>query len=498
MHLRFLGGAGTVTGSKYLLETDGRRILIDCGLFQGLKDLRLRNWSDFPVPPAKIDAVVLTHAHIDHSGYLPLLVRNGFKGSIYCTPATAALCEILLADSGRLQEEEARFANRKGFSKHHPALPLYSEQDARVAMTQFRAIEFGHELPLGGTTRAVFRRAGHILGAASVLLEARRSDSRDEAGKSTRLFFSGDVGRASDPVLRPPEAMPECDFAVVESTYGDRRHDGMDPEEELARVINDTVADDGVVIIPAFSVGRTQTLLFHLYRLKQRGVIRDIPVYLNSPMSISASEIFRAFKNEHRLGPDVCQEMCDMVRYVRSPEESKKLNAKSGPMIILSANGMATGGRVLHHLKAFGSDPKNTILFAGYQAAGTRGASLLGGATSVKIHGEQVPIRARVVALNSLSAHADGDEIVEWLRSSPRAPKRIFITHGEPESSFALRRRIEERLGWVCAIPADGEVVALGAATGRDGHDDGGDSGDSGDSGDRDNGDRTSKRKRVV
>ena len=451
MRITFLGATGTVTGSKYLVTAGERRVLVDCGLFQGLKQLRLKNREALPVDPGSVDVVVLTHAHIDHSGYLPLFVRNGFRGKVYCSRATRDLCRILLPDSGRLQEEEAAYANRRGFSKHSPALPLYTQQDAERCLARLAPIGFDEDVDLGGGVTLRMARAGHILGSALVAIK--------HAG--TGLVFSGDIGRPRDPVMLAPSVIRRADYLVVESTYGDRRHDPADPLVELAAIINRTTARGGVVIIPTFAVGRAQELLYYLYILKTARRIADIPVYLNSPMAVDATRIFLAHRDEHRLTPEQCHAMFSSVRIVNRPEESKQLNSRDGPMIILAGSGMATGGRVVHHLKAFAPDPKNTILFAGFQAAGTRGATILGGADSVKIHGQYVPVRAEVEILSNLSAHADYAEILEWLDHFEAAPRQTFVTHGEPVAADALRHRIEERKGWRCKVPDYLEEVDL-------------------------------------
>lgn len=442
MRIDFLGGTGTVTGSKYLLTHEGRRLLIDCGLFQGLKQLRLRNWDPLPVDPAGIDAVLLTHAHIDHSGFVPRLVRLGFKGRIYCSQATRELCELLLPDSGRLQEEDADYANRHGHSKHQPALALYTEQDARTALRRFEAIPFNEECsPWPGWSWRL-RRAGHILGAASVRV----------GWESSSLLFSGDLGRGNDLLMRPPEAAEPADYVVVESTYGNRKHPASDTLTELASAINRTAARGGVVLIPAFAVGRAQTLLHCLQLLKQARRIPDMPVYLNSPMAADATRIYSRHLDEHRLRAEQCATMSRKTVVVNTIEESRRLNALEFPSVIVSASGMATGGRVLHHLKAYAPDARNTILFAGFQAAGTRGAAMIAGADSVKIHGAYISVRAEVASLETLSAHADRDELLAWL-DSLQAPRRVFVTHGEPVAADALRLAIQERHGWPCTVP---------------------------------------------
>lgn len=451
MHLTFLGGAGTVTGSKYLVESGARRILVDCGLFQGLKNLRLRNWAPLPVEPATIGSVVLTHAHLDHSGYLPALVRDGYAGRVHCSPATRDLCEILLPDSGFLQEKDAEFANRHGFSKHKPALPLYTLGDAERALEHLEPLAFGSERELGGGAGVRLHRAGHILGAAIV----------EFSWAGLEVVFSGDLGRYDDPVMVEPTAMRHADYLVVESTYGDRRHDRADPEEALAEIVLRTVKRGGTVVIPAFAVGRAQSLLHHFDRLKRRGRLANVPVFLDSPMAIDATQLLHRYPDDHRLTAEECRAACAEARYVRDVEDSKALTANPMPKVIISASGMATGGRVLHHLKRYAPDPNSMILFAGYQAAGTRGADMVGGAASVKIHGEHVPVRAEVANLSALSAHADADEILRWLSGFERAPRMTFITHGEPTASDALRRRIEEELRWPCKVPESLEKIEL-------------------------------------
>jgi len=450
MEITFLGATGTVTGSKYLIRTGSIRALVDCGLFQGFKQLRLRNWEALPISPPEIDAVVLTHAHLDHSGYLPLLIKEGFSGRIYCTAGTRDLCAILLPDSGHLQEEDAEHANRHRYSKHSPALPLYTEQDAERSLRQFSPVDFDRDIKLGGLTLRLLP-AGHILGSSLVLLR----------NNGTSLLFSGDLGRPHDPIMKPPATIRKTDYLVIESTYGNRRHDPTDPKAALAAVINRTVERGGVILIPSFAVGRTQSVLYYIYQLKASRAIPDIPVYLNSPMAIEATDIYRRDSGEHRLTAAECKAMCGAARFVQSVEESKRLNTLSAPMIVISASGMATGGRVLHHIRAFAPDPRNTILFVGFQAGGTRGEAMVNGAHAVKIHGEYVPVRAEVVALEGLSAHADYAEIMEWLGQFESPPLQTFVTHGEPTAADALRHRIEEERGWPCRVPDYLERVDL-------------------------------------
>jgi metallo-beta-lactamase family protein len=457
MKITFLGATGTVTGSKYLLtcETktgDDKRILIDCGLFQGLKQLRLRNWATVPINPKDVHAVILTHAHIDHSGYLPLFVKNGFSGSVYCTEATLDLCEVLLLDSAHLQEEEAKYANKGGFSKHNPALPLYTQQDAQKALTLLTPVAYEQEIDLGDGLTAKLAPSGHILGSAFVRIQ----------NSKISILFSGDIGRPNDILMKAPVPIKQADYLVLESTYGNRLHDPADPKIKLADIINQTINRKGVVVIPVFAVGRAQELLYYIHLLKAAGAIADnTPVYLNSPMAVDATAIFNHYSNEHRLTPEQSHALCHTAHIVNSVEQSKRLNETKGPMIILSASGMASGGRVVHHLKAFAPDPKNTILFVGFQAAGTRGAAMLDGVESIKIHGQYVPVRAQVELVSNLSAHADYAEIIAWLGGFESAPKITFITHGEPVAADAMRLHIEEELRWKTVVPDYLETVIL-------------------------------------
>ena len=449
--ITFLGAVGTVTGSKYLVETGGRRILVDCGLFQGFKHLRRRNWQPLPVDPAEIDLVLLTHAHIDHSGYLPLLTREGFRGEIHATAPTRALCDILLLDSAHLQEREAELANREGFSRHKPALPLYTMADADACLKQFRTHDFNDTVRLGDTLEATFVEAGHILGAASILVNTGEH----------KIAFSGDLGRYDNPIMHDPQPIAEADYLLVESTYGDEVHPATDPEDALEAIINRTFQRGGTVIIPSFAVGRAQTLLFHISRLRAAGRIPSMPVFLDSPMAIDASEIFIRYADAHKLTAAEARAACGVATYTRHGEESRKLDMDRTPKIIISASGMATGGRVLHHLKAYAPDARNTILFAGFQAGGTRGAAMLTGARKIKIHGRYWDVRAEVQNLHMLSAHADSNEIMRWLGNFTAPPKETFIVHGEDVASDALRHRIGEELGWSCRIPEHGETLVL-------------------------------------
>ena len=451
MDLTFWGGAGTVSGSRFMVDTESARILVDCGLFQGLKRLRERNWESFPVDPASIDAVVLTHAHIDHSGYLPALVRDGFEGPVWCTPGTASLAAILLRDTARLHEEDARFANKRRSSKHHPALPLFTVADSERAIARLRAHDGPHSFEIAPGVEIEFRPAGHILGAASV----RVSDGRHS------VVFSGDLGRSDDWLMQPPAAPLSADHVVVESTYGNRLHPDEDAMEVLAEVVTTTARRGGIVLVPAFAVGRAQTVLHLLAHLRKTGRIPRLPTFLNSPMAIDATELFMESVGQHRLSAAEIGEMGASVELVRSVDESKQLTARPGPMIVLSASGMLTGGRVLHHLFQVAPDHRSTIVLAGYQAPGTRGETLSNGARTLRVFGEDIPVRARVVQLDSLSAHADSDELVAWLQASPVVPASVSVVHGEATAAETLRRRIQHELGWRAQVPTIGSSVTV-------------------------------------
>ena len=449
--ITFHGATDTVTGSRYLVEIDEARVLVDCGLFQGPKKLRLRNWSPPGWGAAALDAVILTHAHIDHSGYLPRLCKAGFRGRVYCTEGTRDLLHILLPDAGHLQEEEARLANRSGYSRHRPALPLYTRADAEACLEQLAPVAFGAAFaPAPGVT-ASFTRAGHIVGSGCVRL----------ALGATSVTFTGDIGRPHDLVMRPPELLRPTDYLVVESTYGDRRHPEVDVAEELARVVDDTLARRGTLVVPAFAVGRAQHLLHLLAELVERRRIPTVPVYLDSPMAIDATALFYRHREDHALDDAACARMSRIPTCTRTPDESKAIDRRTAPSIIISASGMATGGRVLHHLARFLPDARSTVLLVGYQAAGTRGRALADGADELKIHGQYIPVRARVARIDALSAHADYREIVDWLRASAIAPRRAFVTHGEPQASDAMRRRLRDELGWDAAVPGLGDQLRL-------------------------------------
>ncbi|MDD2546755.1 MAG: MBL fold metallo-hydrolase [Burkholderiaceae bacterium] len=447
--ITFLGGTGTVTGSKYLVRHANQSVLIDCGLFQGYKLLRLRNWQPLPIAPHQIDAVVLTHAHLDHSGYLPLLARDGYQRPIHTTAGTRDLCAILLPDSGHLQEEDAAFLNRHQLSRHAPALPLYTRLDAQRCLKQFQVHPLHRPFePLPGW-RATFSPAGHILGAASVLLEV--------GGR--RILFSGDLGRPDDLVMNPPDAPPQADTVLVESTYGDRTHPTEDLLSELAPALQRVAARGGVAVVPVFAVGRAQALLHAIAQLKvQHAIPHGLPVFLDSPMAISATGLLPQHMDEHRLSPHDLHAMGRGTTMVQTPDESKSLARLHGPMVILSASGMATGGRVLHHLALYAGDHRNMVILTGYQAPGTRGARLAEGEKSLRIHGQDVPVRAEVVQLASASAHADAPQIVDWLRAMPHAPERVYVVHGDLGAADALRQRIARTLHWQALTPEHGST----------------------------------------
>lgn len=443
MKIQFLGAAQTVTGSKYLIQTPQMKILVDCGLFQGYKPLRLLNWAPLPINPSMIDYVLLTHAHIDHSGYIPLLVKNGFKGKILCTEATKDLCEILLPDSGYLQEEEARYANHKGYSKHHPTLPLYTQAEAQASLTYFQTVTFDKPYMLHNGFHYSFHYAGHILGASSIRLEH----------EEISLLFSGDLGRQNDPIMRAPQDPPTSDYLVVESTYGDRLHDTTDPEIQIRDIILRTAKRGGTILVPAFAVGRTQLILYYIHQLKIKNEIPDLPVFVDSPMATNATKIFAQHAELHRLTAQQSADVCGVAQYIHSAEESIALGSQKMPMIIISASGMATGGRILHHIRNFAPDHRNTILFSGFQAGGTRGDRMIRGEREIKMFGQMIPINAEVVQMSNTSAHADYQEILTWLSHAQKAPRKVFITHGEQEASQALKLKIEQQFHWNCKIP---------------------------------------------
>jgi metallo-beta-lactamase family protein len=453
MLIDFLGAAGTVTGSKSLLDRGDGRLLVDCGLFQGYKNLRLMNWEPPAFDVAKLPAIVLTHAHLDHSGALPLLVRQGFHGKVFATPATIEACRIMLPDSARLQEEDAEYLGRHRRSRHASPQPLYTEDDAQRALRLLEPLEFAVPLTVPGGFHLRLQPAGHILGAASAAITA----------DGVTVLFSGDLGRPDDRLMHAPAPIGRPDHVVIESTYGDRLHEQADPEGVLGEVIRRTAARGGIVVIPAFAVGRTQSLLYAIYRLKKERHIPDLPVYLNSPMAIDMTAIYHRHRLEHRLSIEECTGMWQVARMVRSTEESRALNLQREPAVIIAGSGMATGGRVLHHLKALAPDARNAVVFAGFQAGGTRGARIVAGERRVRIHGEYVDINAEVVSLPGMSAHADAAQLLGWLAAAEAPPKGIYLNHGEPGPADILRQRIESELGWTAMVPRLGQRVELAA-----------------------------------
>lgn len=463
--LSFWGGVGTVTGSKYLIETESARVLVDCGMFQGLKELRERNWQDPPFDPHAIDSVLITHAHIDHTGYLPRLVKLGFKGPVYCSRGTADLLKILLPDAGRLQEEDADYRNRHKLTKHAPALPLYTEKDAFASLELIRPLpNTGEALDVARGIRAGFGIAGHILGSSMVLAEIEGAGV-DRAGR--RVLFSGDLGHYDQPIIKDPVAPPLCDYVLVESTYGDRLHDPEDPKVALTRIINDAARRNGAVLIPAFAVGRTQEIIYLIRELEEEKTIPILPVYVDSPMAAAATVAYSNRKEEHdeayasvlarRKHPLQTHSMVTAT----SRAQSKALNEVQGARVIVSASGMMTGGRVLHHALRLVPDQNATLVFVGYQAAGTLGRKIQDGEREVKILGQRVPVRCRLERIGGFSAHADWSEVLRWLEGLRTAPRRTFLTHGEPPAATAMAGHINERFGWTVEVPTYGERFEL-------------------------------------
>ncbi|MCL4532075.1 MAG: MBL fold metallo-hydrolase [Actinobacteria bacterium] len=463
--ITFLGAAGTVTGAKYLVSTDRARVMVDCGLFQGFKELRLMNWDSPIVEPGSLDAVVLTHAHLDHSGYLPRLVRHGFTGPIYATPATVELCGILLPDSGHLQEEQAEHANQHGYSKHSPALPLYTVAEAQAALRYLRPCPYGRVMEVAEGIRIRLLDAGHILGSA--IVEMWVTDRQGEV----KLVFSGDLGRYGEPLLADPTPVAETDYLLVESTYGNRNHADGHPDRLLAKIVHQSAEAGGCLLIPSFSVGRTQQLLYALHCLEQQREIPSLPIYVDSPMAIDATAIFLAHPEAHRLELRQLEGNGDNpfrlrdLEFVRTPEVSRALDERDGPMVIISASGMATGGRVLHHLEAFLDDPRATVLFVGFQADGTRGRSLLDGASHLKLLGHEVRVRAAIRQIDGFSAHAGRDEILRWLSGFQRPPATTFLIHGEEKATESLAEELHARFRWKTEIPTLHQTVELLPAT---------------------------------
>ncbi len=448
MKITFLGSNGVVTGSRHLVEHENTKILVDCGLFQG-RHIAKRNWDPFPVDPRTINAIVLTHAHLDHTGYIPVLIKNGFKGTIYCSKATAALSAIVLRDSGNLQEEYAYLIN-KHESRHknqdqnntHEIKPLYTIEDAEKSLQYFHPIDYNSPINIGPlTVNLIF--SSHILGSAFV----------EVSGGNQKLTFSGDLGQQHQLLMKAPPYIKQTDYLVLESTYGDRVHDKSDIFKELAQVISSTFKKNGVLVIPSFAVERTQTLLYCLYMLKKNKSIPDLPIYLDSPMAIEVTNLFCKFKEEHLLEQSLCQDLTSTAKYIRTVEESKEIDNLTHPAIIIAGSGMADGGRVVYHIKKFVSDPKNTILFVGYQAEGTLGNALISGEKKIRIYGVPHIVKAQIKKLSMLSAHADYNDILQWLSGFEQKPKKIFLTHGEPASAESLKEKIEQRFGFTVIIP---------------------------------------------
>jgi metallo-beta-lactamase family protein len=457
--LTFLGAARTVTGSKYLVETDRARVLVDCGMFQGLKELRLKNWEASPVPPASIDAVVLTHAHLDHVGMLPRLVAQGFKGRIFCTPGTQDLCSLVLPDAGRLQEEEAERANRGGYSKHKPAKPLFTEDHAFQTLSRLQPVGYERPVPVAdGAFEVEFLPTGHLLGAAYVRMR--------RPGQPGTVVFGGDLGRYNRPILQDPTAGVATDVLLVESTYGDRLHPTEDEAQKLKTLILETAERKGKLIIPSFAIGRVEEVLYAIKQLEDSHQIRPLPVYVDSPMALQALKFYQRHSTEldgeiANARGKVCAFCTDRFVPVATPLESQELVERPGPAIVISSSGMATGGRVLHHLAKALPDPRNTVLFVGFQAAGTRGRQLIEGAPDVRMFGHLIPVHARIEKLNGMSAHADAGEIVRWLRTFPQPPGVTYLVHGEPSAQDALKSRIEHELAWNVQVPMHGQRVSL-------------------------------------
>ncbi len=460
IRLSFHGAAETVTGSKYLLEAGDAQVLIDCGLFQGLKDLRLRNWQPLPFLPSEVVSVVLTHAHIDHVGYLPRFVRDGFKGPVYSTPATENLAELMLLDSAHNQEDDADYANQKQFSKHHPALPLYSSEDVRRTMQRFHTVQRGQWFAAAGPIWARYHDAGHLLGASMIEVEIR-------AGQHpVRILFSGDVGRYDAPLYFDPSTPPACDYLICESTYGDRNHPPVNVLDELCEVVKAGIARGGVMLVASFAVGRAQQLIFLLQMLIEQKRLPELPIFLDSPMAVSGMNLYRYYAQEHELSEALADKIDDYqfdlrhVQLARTVAESKQINSCKGPAVIISSSGMMTGGRILHHLRQRLPHANNTIVLGGYMADGTRGRALLDSAKTLRIHGQDVPVKAAVVSMSGLSGHAGHDELLRWL-SPLAAPRQIFITHGEKPSAMALADELRRTRSWNTVVPKMGENFEL-------------------------------------
>lgn len=452
IEIGFYGAAGTVTGSRHMVMSGNERVLVDCGMYQGLKKLRLMNWEPFPFDPADLPFVVLTHTHIDHIGMLPRLVRRGFKGAVVCTPATRELAKLLLMDAAHLQEEDAAYLNRKGLSKHKPARPLFDSDDAEQALAMFTERPFDEWTEFPDRIGVRFHQAGHLLGSALVEMKVR------ENGSATSILFSGDLGRYDMPLYPDPDPPPEADYLLLESTYGDRRHCHDPLYDQVEKVVKQTMARGGIVIIPSFAIGRAQQIIYVLNVLMDEGRLPELPVHLDSPMAVNATKVYRAYRAEHEGKGELSYRNVHLHRTV---DESKALNAFKGPGVLISSSGMLTGGRILHHLKRLLPDPRHTVALIGYQAAGTRGRALLGGAPTLRIHRQEIPVAARVEDMCGFSGHADVDEILRWLGQMSAPPRTTFLVHGEPESSSALADTIKQRLKWKTKVPRLGEIVPL-------------------------------------
>ena len=457
MKITFLGATRTVTGSKYLIEEKNLRLLVDCGLFQGPRTWKERNWSEFPIDPRSVNAIILTHAHIDHTGFLPRFLKIGFNGPVYCTPATAELLGLMLPDAGHLQEEDAAFANKKKYTKHEPALPLYTEQDARDALKMLHPVDFYTDLSLAPGLKASFLRAGHILGSAMVKFQ---DDTKV-------VVFSGDVGRPSQYITKKPDALPATDFLILESTYGNRLHQKIDVQQRLADIINRTAAGGGQVVVPAFAIGRTQELLYILRVLQAKKAIPRLPVFVDSPMAIHAIPIYDRYLNDASKDlvklskEDNTPFVNDQITALETVEQSMTLNNMTYPAIIISSSGMATGGRILHHLKRRISDHRNTVLFIGFQAQGTKGRFLVDGASEIRIHGKSYPVRAQIEYFDALSCHADYEEMLQWLTSIQKPPRAVYLVHGEEEAGKSMAEKISARFDWNAVVPTYLETVDL-------------------------------------
>jgi metallo-beta-lactamase family protein len=459
VQVKFLGAAKSVTGSKYLLDIDGFKLLFDCGLFQGLKDLRLRNWDPFPIDPATINAVVISHAHIDHTGYLPRLIASGYNGPIYCTVPTAELMELLLLDSAKLQEEEAAYARKKGYSKHEVPKPLYTEEDVRATLPLFRSYSYDEPISITERIQVTFRDAGHLMGSAISEIVIKGDN------QTKKIVFSGDIGRYNQVMLKAPYKITQADVLFIESTYGNTNNPAVSPEPELVRIVNETFERGGVLIIPAFAVGRTQSLLYYLRKLMKEDKIPDVPVYVDSPMAISATYLFYKFPRYHNLeasSQDLATDTeTNMLVFVKSGQHSKSLNDLKRNAIIISSSGMMTGGRILHHMSNRLKNPNDTILIAGYQAEGTRGRNLLDGKPTIKIYGEEVPVKCKVEYMSSMSGHADREELFQWMNNFENKPKLTFCVHGEGQKLLNYAAEIREKLGWNVSVPDYLEKVDL-------------------------------------